>query len=101
MNIEIIKIIVKSSNIFFLYSTGLCFSSSGKFLHRSRPYCLFFSFSSLEDFDTFHELFCGLFLFFCNIWLINVSNNFYIDKESISKKKKKNQRIFKVVMTKT
>ena len=95
MNIEIIKIIVKSSNIFFLYSTGLCFSSSGKFLHRSRPYCLFFSFSSLEDFDTFHELFCGLFLFFCNIWLINVSNNLNIDKENKKKKKKKIKEFLK------
>ena len=32
----------------FLYSTSLCFSSSGRLLNLSRPYYHFFSFSSLE-----------------------------------------------------
>ena len=31
-----------------LYFTNLCFSSSRIFLYRLRPYCCFFSFSSLE-----------------------------------------------------
>ena len=33
---------------FFLYSTSLCFSSSGRFLYNLSPYCCFFSFSSFE-----------------------------------------------------
>ena len=32
----------------FVHSVSFCFSSSGRFLYLSRPYCYFFSFSSLE-----------------------------------------------------
>ena len=48
--------------IFFLYSASLCFSSSGRFLYRSRPYCRFFSFPSFERLYIFYELFFVVFL---------------------------------------
>ena len=53
---------------FFPYSSNLCFSYSGRFLYRSRPYCRFFFVFFQKDFDIFHE---PLF-FFCNLCFFSI-----------------------------
>ena len=74
---------------FFLYSSILSFSSSGKFLNRSWPYPCFLFFSSSErSWYLWQAFFVKLFfVFFDDIWMTNLytflymRNMFYIKKQ--------------------
>ena len=75
-------------NIFFLYSTNFCFSSSERFLYNSRWYCRIFSFSSLKRLWYLSQAFFVVFLCYPdNIYLINFQTFLYMWK-----KKKKNHK---------
>ena len=73
--------IFPSWKTFFLYSTSLCGSSSGRFLYHWYPFHRLFSFASSEIFCTFRSISFEAFLwFFDNIWLMSLYKFFYNKK---------------------
>ena len=57
---NLLLIILHIFKKFFLYSTNLCFSFSGRLLYGLRQYCCFFFFLLQKDFNTFHFYLCDL-----------------------------------------
>lgn len=84
--------------IFFLYSTSLCVSSSGRFLYRYYPYRRLFSFASSEIFCTFQKhLLWSLSLIFW-LYLADESLQIFLYKKKLYKNYLKSFEItFKII----